>query len=315
MPFACEVGERFETALQAAKAAAKHFKVPLKSLVKKNKGSTAASGPSVRGVTFHSRDKKYELREPGGGTQSFECRNMAMAAALSARPNVDIRASRKQWDGKRRLQAVCLVYDSILPGDLEDLVGRFAASKVVFHGCFGALLLEAMMKYKPARDLFRFAFAAQGQGGSVERIYEALLAVARGMDGRRLPIWQQNCGRCRQSGWLPLLGRLGVVAAATPQPSPEPSQQPSQEPSQESSQETVRLGELQRTYCLKPLTSELRTTLESIVVAGTSAQVILDNPPCTCTEWVEAVGALGPVLGQTRLVGGEAPQRISASSG
>ena len=117
------------------------------------------------------------------------------------------------------------------------------------------------------------------------------------MGGRRLPIWQQNCGRCRHSGWLPLLSRLGVVVPL-----------PSQEPSQEPSHETVCLGELQRAYCLKPFTSELQVALEDIMVAGASAQAFLDNPPCTCTGWAEAVAVLGPAFAQTKLVGPEAPR-------
>lgn len=129
------------------------------------------------------------------------------------------------------------------------------------------LLVVAMMKLPPARDLMEQAFLAVFKKSKVwglGSIYEALVVGLRALDGQTFPLWFLNAGGVSYAlGYLVWLKKVGIIR---------------QSKTTKAAPGAVRLGECSTLHLIQPCSAAVLQKLELVAALDLPARACQLRP-------------------------------------
>lgn len=191
---------------------------------------------------------------------------------------------------------------SHLPGDQESAIEHVTRSELMFKSEPGHEILSLQGKYKPWKDsmlthwtrLQKPAVRVRPSSSAAvqpctpdeylsrgRKMLPVILASLIDMDNDPQQAWSDNCGRGgvgRFLGWLPLCGRLGLIAGLQ-----------HVQPSQRKGKKILKLGVNRACYVLLPNGEEpVHQELAKFAQAGDIFRAACPKPLRTASQWCAA---------------------------
>jgi len=181
-------------------------------------------------VTYDIHHHKWKFSKAGYPSTRWATEAAAVAHAcnvIKCTPNELITGRRsdgrhKMLELAKRTRTMTHVMAGVLPADLDDWVSRCAGAEEMFQTERGVIVINALWKTKPARDMLDAAWRQLCQGklqvdshtrsSRISRMHKVLCKAAQLLSGQQHDTWSLNCGGfAYASGWLAWLGNKRII--------------------------------------------------------------------------------------------------------
>jgi hypothetical protein len=142
---------------------------------------------------------------------------------LIAGRKADVRHKMKEMATRAKVMTRVMI--GVLPADLDDWVSRCACAEDLFRTEQGMLVIDALWKTKPARDLLERSWLqverpdTHGQAtrlSRIRRIHKVVWKAAELLSDQEHALWSLNCGGfAYASGWLAWLVNKSIITKST----------------------------------------------------------------------------------------------------